>query len=114
MYDKLVDKRHTPRIDFRLPLRCQIRGKSETSGLLSKNICLGGISFNSESFIAPNTCVNLEISLLNRIINATGQVVRVNYIPRSDKFDMGIKFVELTCVQKKLISDYINMRRKNL
>lgn len=114
MYDKLSDKRHSSRIDFRLPMRCQIRGKSEITGLLTKNICLDGMSFNSESFIAPNTCLNLEISLLNRIINATGQVVRVNHIPRSDKFDMGIKFVELSFEQKKLLSDYINTRRENL
>lgn len=100
MYDKLSDKRLYPRIDFRLPLRCQIRGQSETSGLLTKNICLDGISFNSESFIAPNTCLNLEISLLNNIINTAGKVVRINHIPRSDKFDMGIKFVELSCEQK--------------
>ncbi|MFH1441541.1 MAG: PilZ domain-containing protein [Candidatus Omnitrophota bacterium] len=108
------DKRHSPRIDFRLPLRCQIRGKSEISGLLTKNICIEGISFNSDSFIAPNTCLNLEIALLNRRINTTGQVVRVNHIPRSDKFDMGIKFVELSSEQKKLLSDYINMRRQSL
>lgn len=114
MYDNLINKRRSPRIDFRLPLHCQIRGKSETNGLLTKNICLDGISFNSESFIAPNTRLNLEISLLNKIINATGQVVRANHIPRSDKFDMGIKFIELSGEQKNLLTDYINMRRQSL
>ncbi len=114
MYNTLINKRRSPRIDFRLPLRCQIRGKSEINGLLTKNICLDGISFNSESFIAANTCLNLEITLLNKIINTTGQVVRVNHIARSDKFDMGIKFIELSYEQRRLLSDYINMRGQSL
>jgi len=105
-----LEKRRFPRITFKSPLRCQIRGDKEVNNVVSSDIGLGGLSCINDRFITPNTFINLELKILNRIINPIGKVIRSNPMPHSDKYQMGIEFLEIDFQQKKLLSDYINMQ----
>lgn len=102
--------RRFPRISLKTLLHCQIRGKAEGNFTITRDIGLGGISFINEGFVAPNTCVNLEINILSRIVTTAGRIVRADSVPFSDKFKFGVEFIELEPLQKKHLSDYINMR----
>ena len=105
-----LEKRRFPRITLKSPLRCQIRGEKEAANIVSSDIGLGGLSCINERFVSPNTFINLELKILNRVINPIGRVVRSNPVPFSDKYQMGIEFLEIDFQQKKLLSDYINMQ----
>ncbi len=104
------EKRVFPRISIKTSLRCQIRGKAERNNTITRDIGLGGISFINEDFVAANTCVNLEINILSKIVKTCGRIVRAGSVPFSDKYKLGIEFIELEPLQKKYLSDYITMR----
>lgn len=106
----LIEKRRFPRIDLKTPIRCQIRGSGNSVNTVSRDLGLGGIGFVNHAFIPTNTYVNLEINLLSRIINPIGRIVRINSLPHTNKFNLGVEFTELELEQKKFLSDYIDMR----
>jgi len=108
-----LEKRRFPRITLKSPLRCQIRGEREANNVVSSDIGLGGLSFINDRFITPNTFINLELKILNRVISPIGRIVRSNPLPYSDKYRMGVEFLEIDFQHKKLLSDYINMQLQN-
>lgn len=107
------EKRSSPRIGIKLPLRCQIRGSKEFNNGVTYDISKSGLSFINDKFIAPNTFVNLEINVLATIVNAIGKIVSSNSISRSNKYRLGIEFQELNQNYEFYLSDYINMRIEN-
>ena len=105
------ERRQFPRVTLKTPLRCQIRGKSEYSNVVTDDVSEGGVSFINDSFIPLNTQVNLEISLLSRILNAVGRVANVSSVSYADKYRLGIEFLELQDTQKLFLSDYIQLKK---
>jgi hypothetical protein len=103
------EKRRFPRLELSLPLRYQIRGIPEFNNAVSDNFSVGGVSFINDKFIAPNTALMLEINILSRILNPVGRVVWSYNVSRSDKYKLGIEFLELDPADKNYISDYIDM-----
>jgi hypothetical protein len=103
------EKRRFPRLELSLPLRYQIRGMPEFNNAVSDNFSVGGVSFINDKFIAPNTALMLEINILSRILNPVGRVVWSYNVSRSDKYKLGIEFLELDPADKNYISDYIDM-----
>jgi len=113
MIIKQEHKRRFTRIEVKAPFRYQIRGASEFRNTIADNISLGGIGFISDRFISPATCLNMEINILSRIINSVGRVVWAAPLPHSDRYRLGIEFLELNQLEKNYISDYINMQTGN-
>ena len=110
MVDNWREKRVFPRIAIKTPISCQIRGSKESNNTLSTDLSENGISFNSDRFVAPNTCINLEFNLLSRQIVTKSQIVRSNYLPRSNKYKLGVRFLKVEHNQQKYLSDFIQMK----
>ena len=110
MIAKWEEKRSFPRINLKTALRCQVRGTQEFNNVVSDDISAGGVSFVNESFIVPQTRVNLEINLLSRMINTTGRIIRANPLAHSNKYRWGVEFLEIDPLQKKYLSAYMNMQ----
>jgi len=108
-----TEKRRSPRIYTKVPLRYQIRGKPESSSVVSGDISVGGLGFLNDSFIAPNNYLNVEINLLPQVVNATVKVVRSDALPRSDRFRLGTEFIEMDYRQKQILSDYITQHESS-
>lgn len=104
------EKRSSPRLSAKIPLRCQVRGLGGYESAVSEDISVGGVGFTNDRFISKDTYLNLEINLFSRIINAIGRVTHVNSLPHADKYHFGVQFLELDLNQKKYLSDYINMK----
>lgn len=111
MVENWREKRLSPRINIKTPLSCQIRGSKEHNNTITTDISASGISFNFDTFVVPNTCVNLEFKLLTRHITTKSQIVRANYLPRTNKYRLAVKFLEIERDQQKYISDYIRMKQ---
>ena len=56
----------------------------------------------------------LELKLLSRVLNAIGRVVWVNPLAHSDRYRMGVEFVELDPQKKLYLSEYILMQENIL
>jgi c-di-GMP-binding flagellar brake protein YcgR len=104
------EKRRSARISVNTPLRCQIRGVAESNNAVMEDIGIGGIRFINDKFIPTDTYVNLELNILSKVIATTGKIVRVNSLPYSHKFELGIEFLEFDPLQKKYLTDYMSMR----
>lgn len=106
---KEENKRRFPRIHIQSQLRYQVRGSPEISNTVADNISVGGLSFIGNSFIAPLTNLNLEVDVLSRILNITGKVAWASPLPHSDRYRLGVEFVEFDEMQERYLSDYIDL-----
>jgi len=114
MADHIEEKRDSPRLKLRTPLRYQVRGTSESGETVTDDISRGGISFIEHKFIAPAALVMLEINLLSRILRSVGRVAWASPLPRSDRYRLGIEFLELGSQEKNYLNDFIDMQMGKL
>ncbi|MFA6383911.1 MAG: hypothetical protein WCY10_00915 [Candidatus Omnitrophota bacterium] len=104
------NKRLFPRVKIKGPVSYQIRGTHDINYMQTDDICVGGLGFTNNRFIAPSTAVNLEINIASRILRPIGIVTRSTPASHSDKFRTGLTFVEFEPAEKKYLSDFITMR----
>lgn len=97
------------RVKFQTPLSYQVRGQGQLNNTLSDNISAGGISFTNSRFIAPNTCLMLQINVLSKIVHPVAKISWVSSLAHSDKYQFGVEFVEFDFQEKKHLVDYIDM-----
>lgn len=106
----LQEKRRFPRFGLRMPLSFQIKGRPQSNNVVSKDISLGGISFINEDFIAPKTSLILQINLASRILTSYGRIAWASPLPRSNRYKVGVEFLEFAPKAKDILQDYIEMR----
>lgn len=106
---KEEEKRNSSRIKVHSPLRYQVRGRSDFNNSVIEDIGTGGIRFIIDRFIAPSNNISLQINVLSRVLSPIGRIMWVTPLPRSDKYNLGIKFVEFDPGEKKYLSNYIDM-----
>ena len=111
---KPEEKRRSPRIRLRAPIRFQIRGLQQSDNAISDDISIGGLSFTGNRFIAPETPVMLEINVLSRILHPAGRIAWSNTLAHSDRNRLGIEFTELNAEEKGYLADFINMQTGKL
>ena len=106
-----IEKRRFPRVPAKVTLNCQIRGIiPEFDNAVSEDISLGGISFVNKRFISPQTPVSLKINLFSRVLNTIGRIAWSWPIPHSDRYKVGVEFLELNYSDKRQLSDFIALQ----
>ena len=108
------EKRLFPRVSLRMPLRLNVRGKSEFYHALSSDISRGGVSFVNESFLSLHTVVDLQINMLSRIINPVGQVAWASAMPHSHRYRLGVQFQGLERQHVEFLRDFIDLKKDYL
>ncbi|MFA5118242.1 MAG: PilZ domain-containing protein [Candidatus Omnitrophota bacterium] len=103
------EKRQSARIKFSSPLRYQIRGNSVVNNAVGDNISLGGMAFINETGLPRSSTVMLEFNILSQIIKPVGQVIRATPLPHSDRYRLGIEFIEMDPNQKNYLEKYLKM-----
>jgi len=104
------NKRLSPRIKERAALRYQVRGTSDFNNVLSDNISVTGLGFINDDFIAPSSNLTLEINILSRILNPIGRIAWASPVPHSNKYRLGVEFLEINPVEKRYLNDYIGIQ----
>ncbi len=104
------EKRQFQRVGLRTVLRYQVRGEPSFANSVSDNISEGGVAFNALKFIPPSTPVMLEISLLSKILHPIGKVSWCQPLPHSSRNRLGVEFLEFNPMERKYLSDYIEMQ----
>lgn len=107
----LEEKRRFPRIKLSCLLHYKIRGiVTLFNNTISDNLSLGGISFVNNKFIASKTLIMLEINILSQILKPLGRIVWSSALPHSDKYRIGVEFLEMDHQEKNYLKDYIDMQ----
>jgi c-di-GMP-binding flagellar brake protein YcgR len=108
------EKRQDTRTGLSVPIRYQIRGTQEFGSTITKNISSGGLSFTLDKFIKPQTNIIIDINLLSRNINSIAAVRWAGNLPHSNKYQLGLEFIEIATADKLYISDYVGLKNNNL
>ncbi len=107
------ERRKFKRTELDVPVRYKFKNSKEFGSTLSRDISEGGVRLSVDKFVPVNTDVVLELGLgkLSNMINAVAKVAWTNFIPFSDRYQLGLEFYEINCQNQKDISDYVNSRR---
>lgn len=103
------EKRRFPRLNLHAPLSVKLRGTPEFANVISEDVSVGGVSFITNTFIAPATPVNLEINILSRVLSAAGKTIWAQQLPHSYRNRVGVEFSEFNQKEKEYLSDFIDM-----
>ena len=76
---------------------------------LTNDLSLTGTRVNSDRFFPQGVNLNLELNILSRVINPVGRVVWSRSQPYSNRYQMGIEFIEINTRDKNYLSDYISV-----
>ncbi len=110
----IQEKRRFPRIELKTPLHFQVRGTPDSINTVTDDISEGGLGFINNGFIAPQTSVALEISILSRILHPFGRIAWSQPIAHTDRYRVGIEFLEIDQKDKSFLSDFINLRNTQI
>ncbi|MGD9015611.1 MAG: PilZ domain-containing protein, partial [Candidatus Omnitrophota bacterium] len=98
------------RISAKFPIRYRIRRGGFFASALTENLSLSGTRLNADRFFPQGLNLNLELNILSKIINPVGKVVWSQPLPHSNRYKMGIQFIEINPQDKNYLTDYVNMR----
>jgi len=108
--DAIKEKRQFRRISAKFPIRYRIRRGGFFASALTENLSLSGARLNADRFFPQGLNLNLELNILSKIINPVGRVVWSQPLPHSNRYKMGIQFIEINPQDKNYLTDYVNMR----
>lgn len=114
MDTKVQEKRKTPRVALRAPICFWAKGTHAFNNTISYDISLGGIGCISDNFIAPQTPVVLEISFFSFLLKAIGKISWASPLPHSDRYRLGMEFLEFDPKDKNILAEYIDMQTNKL
>ena len=105
----IKEKRRFPRLNAKFPIRYQIKRGGFFASALTDDLSLSGTRLNADRFFPQGLNLNLELNILSKIINPIGRVIWSQPLPRSNRFQMGIEFININPQDKNHLSEYINM-----
>jgi c-di-GMP-binding flagellar brake protein YcgR len=114
MATKFEEKRKCPRISLHSPLCFWIKGTHSFNNTVSSDISLKGVGCLNDNFIAPETPVILEISLASLFLRPAGRIVWSAPLPHSDRYRLGIEFLEMDPKDRGALAEYIDMQTERL
>jgi hypothetical protein len=105
------EKRRYRRREAQLPLRCRetLALPSPFRGVQMKDVSLGGLRFQDEGFIPPDTSLIFEFSLPRggKPVRAISRVAWSRKLPSGDRYEFGGQFVEMLTSEKKFLEEYL-------
>lgn len=104
------EKRLSKRLKVNLPVTFDYLGPKRHFGeTITRDISPTGVRMNMEAFFAPEASFLLKVSLpeVNRVIEATANVIWSQRISYSDLYQAGFEFKEINPVFKNWLEEYV-------
>jgi hypothetical protein len=108
------EKRRFPRLSAKFPIRYQMKRGGFFACALTADLSLSGTRLNTDRFFPRGLNLNLELNILSKIINPVGRVVWSQPLPRTDRYQMGVEFIEISPPDRSYLFDYINVHMPEL
>ena len=106
---EIKEKRRFPRLTAKFPIRYQIKRGGFFASALTDDLSISGARLNADRLFPEGLNLNLELNILSKIINPVGKVIWSRPLASSNRFQMGIEFININPQHKNCLSDYINM-----
>ncbi len=74
----------------------------------TKDLSEGGIMLECNQKFEINTRMDVQVAMHETLIMAKGKITKVEPIPNSKKFEIGIKFTDISDANKRLIQRFLN------
>jgi c-di-GMP-binding flagellar brake protein YcgR len=103
------ERRKQPRIDIVLPVECIF--PEERANILytvCKNISLGGVQIIVQNSLSYGKNLGLRIDLIDKSVRAKAEVIWCRRELHSDRYNVGLKFLEFKNKSKTHIDQLIN------
>ena len=103
------EKRIEPRIDTAFIVKCMILpDKKNTFYTVIRDLSQCGVKILSENFLPLGRNLHLDINLIKEKAEAKAQVVWYSKMQSSEKYCIGLKFLEVNSSSKRKLGDLIN------
>jgi len=92
------EKRKFVRILESAEISYRLISKVKLKGTLSKDISKGGLRFTVRDFVPKDSIMKIKINLrkIPLSFETTGKVKWIRRMPSSERFEIGVEFVEIT------------------
>ncbi len=104
----MEERRKYPRIDVSFPVECNILAQKIYFYTISKDLSLGGIKVLSDDFIPKDNVVRVRVNLIDEIVSLKARVAWCNRKRVSEKYLMGLEFVEISQENQKNIFRFLH------
>jgi c-di-GMP-binding flagellar brake protein YcgR len=106
------------RIYPRVNVRISVQGKElkPSSSIFidtrSRNLSIGGIRFSMDKFVslACRMVLELDLPIVSEPVKAISKVAWIRKMPKSDFYDIGNQFLEISKKDKEIIDEFINSK----
>ena len=95
---KMNEKRKFIRILESAEISYRLISKVKLKGTLTKDISKGGLRFTVREFVPKDSILKIKINLkkIPLSFETTGRVKWIRRMPSSERFEIGVEFVEIT------------------
>lgn len=102
-----VEQRKFPRIDVSLPLSCHVLHSKDLFYTVSKDLSKGGLKAITYNFYPKNSSLRVSLNIISKIVNIRARVVWCNKERFSDRYSIGLEFIEVAPSDKKDLIEFL-------
>lgn len=105
----MVERRRYVRIPESSQISYEVIPEAKIKNYITKDISQGGIRFFVHEFIPKNTLLKIRLTLKNLTFSfeAVVKLVWIREMSRSDKYEIGVEFINIPKKATEYLIDYI-------
>jgi len=104
----MEERRKSVRVGISFPIECRVLPeRKKIFYTVTKNLSMGGIKILTEEFFPKEKTLKININLINEIIEAKAKVVWCNKEPYSERYQMGLCFLEMNKKNKDQLKAFL-------
>jgi c-di-GMP-binding flagellar brake protein YcgR len=104
----MEERRKYPRIKVSFPVECKVLSQRIYFYTVSKDLSLGGVKILSDEFIPKDNVIRLRVNLIDEMLHLKARVAWCNRKRISERYLMGLEFVELNEENQRNIFRFLN------
>jgi len=104
----MEERRKSSRVHISFPIECRVLPeRKKIFYTVTKNLSIGGVKILSEEFFPKEKTLKININLINEIIEVKAKVVWCNKEPYSERYQMGLCFLEMNKKNKDQLKAFL-------
>jgi c-di-GMP-binding flagellar brake protein YcgR len=109
----MEERRKHNRINVSFPVECNPLTEKNYFYTVSKDLSLGGVKILASDFLPKGNLFRLNINLIDRLVDVKAKVAWCNKERISDRYSVGLEFVEASEDNQKSLCDFLNKTYKS-
>jgi len=103
------ERRNFPRVDISFPVECELLPeRKKIFYTVTKNLSIEGAKILTEEFFPKDSMLRINLNLINEMVIAKTKVVWCNKEPYSERYQIGLYFLEINRKNKDKLKALID------